>query len=344
MTTRYKDSPTKSAEYLRLVIPLLSKHKAAPNPFNYALWYEYVSNSNAELNQELDAVLDKGEALTDEILEAFYVKYIAEYDEKKFNLVNSKFQRLLDSLSDSTARTSDQAVSFSECLGEYGNQLQAKPEADSVSNIIEGLTSNTERMQDSISALNNKLDESRSEASELRSELDRIRTEAITDPLTGLVNRKGLKTAFEKALGGVKTDQDNVCLLIIDIDRFKVLNDTYGHLLGDKVIKFIADLIRQRVKGKDTAARFGGEEYVVLLPDTPISGARTVAEDIREAIGKSKIQRQTDKKPIGKVTASIGVARFRIGESIDDFINRADAALYESKNNGRNLVTVEKTE
>lgn len=338
---RYNDPLSQSAEYLRLVIPLLSKHKLAPNPLNYAVMYEYVSGANEKLKQEIDTFEEAGETISDSVSERLFFNYVSEFDDEKMTQVGAGIRRVLESLVQTTTNAGNQAASFNQSLEKYGEQLKSGVASVSLEKIVRGLTSDTNTMQQSVSVLKEQLEESQDEVGNLRHELERVRTEAVTDPLTGLVNRNGLANAFESALKNATASSYNLCLLMIDIDHFKKLNDSYGHLLGDKVIKFIADLIKQRVKGKDTAARFGGEEFIVLLPDTPIDGAYTVAEDIRQSIEKSRIKRSSDSQPIGEVTVSIGVAQYYEGESIDEFTNRADSALYKSKNNGRNRVTID---
>ena len=130
------------------------------------------------------------------------------------------------------------------------------------------------------------------------------------------------------------------CLLMLDIDHFKKINDSFGHLLGDKVIKMVARTLKNQIKGKDIAARYGGEEFSVLLPETELKNAWTVAENIRRMIESMSIKRAHDKQEVCRMTISIGVARYQSDESVTDFIGRADNALYHSKNTGRNRVTV----
>jgi diguanylate cyclase len=107
------------------------------------------------------------------------------------------------------------------------------------------------------------------------------------------------------------------------------------------VIRFVAQILEQNIKGRDTAARYGGEEFTLLLPQTPGAGAQSVAEAVRKAISKAKLVRADDKKPLGQITISAGVATYRAGEDALDLIGRADKALYRSKSDGRNRVSVE---
>jgi diguanylate cyclase len=127
-----------------------------------------------------------------------------------------------------------------------------------------------------------------------------------------------------------------------DIDHFKKINDNYGHLFGDKVIRAVAQVLTDNVKGRDTAARYGGEEFIVLLPNTPLEGARALAEKIRSTIEGGRIKKGGGEET-AKVTISLGVSRYAPGESSASFIERADKALYVSKQSGRNQVSLAPT-
>ena len=138
-------------------------------------------------------------------------------------------------------------------------------------------------------------------------------------------------------------EQSPFCLLVADIDFFKNFNDTHGHQLGDKVLRFVAQTLQKQLKGQDVVARYGGEEFVVILPDTPFGGAITVAENLRKAVQKQRLRRTDNQEYIGNVTLSIGVSMYRNGEKGEEVVERADNALYQAKKNGRNCVTPETT-
>jgi diguanylate cyclase len=210
--------------------------------------------------------------------------------------------------------------------------------------LSEGITQllgDTRDMRKAVAVLQNRLAESHQEIEVLRQEVNRARDEALADSLTGLFNRKGFDLALAECLAEAGQEGKAPSILITDIDNFKKVNDTYGHLFGDKVICAIAQILRQNIKGKDTAARYGGEEFVILLPDTPLQGALTLAEFIRESIEGIRIKRVQDNAVATNITVSLGVASYRNNESVSDFVGRADRALYESKRQGRNRVTSE---
>lgn len=327
---------TKSAEYLRLIIPLMSKYKTAATPAAYAMWYDYVSGTNVSLKTELDVLLKSQESLSGEQVDALFSKHISECDRETMKRVHADMRRVMSNIAESASQTGNSASQFGRMLEGYGDRLRTDLNSGEVQDIVDGLSGETERMRDSMDSLNNRLAESRSEVDKLRDELRRVKEEAVTDPLTGLLNRKGFSMAMAEATAG-----DQLCLLILDIDHFKRINDNYGHLLGDKVIQFVGKSLLATVKGKDTASRYGGEEFAVLLPETDLTGAYAVAEQIRSGIEKARIRRMDSKESIGTVTISIGIARYRPGETEAEFIARADEALYCSKNQGRNQVSME---
>ena len=161
----------------------------------------------------------------------------------------------------------------------------------------------------------------------------------MSDPLTGLYNRTALFEHIEAAIASADLATPP-SLIMFDIDHFKKINDTHGHLIGDRVIRFVAQTLQKNIKGRDTAARFGGEEFTVLLPNTPSNGAMAIAQTVRRIIEEAQLVRADNKKPLGDITISAGVmATHKPDEDVMEFIDRADKALYRSKEDGRNRAT-----
>ncbi|MEM7001829.1 MAG: GGDEF domain-containing protein [Pseudomonadota bacterium] len=179
-----------------------------------------------------------------------------------------------------------------------------------------------------------------SELSELRSQVDRLSRDSRTDPLTGVGNRRSFDEALTQLTREAKSNNTPLCLIMADIDFFKVFNDTHGHPLGDKVLRSVAIEIEQCVKGRDRLARYGGEEFAILLPATPLPGAILLAESIRAIIEVLRV-RDFDGNEVEPVTLSLGVSQLRPEEDSLQFLNRADDCLYLSKQNGRNCVSDE---
>ena len=131
-------------------------------------------------------------------------------------------------------------------------------------------------------------------------------------------------------------------MLLLDIDLFKNFNDSFGHQVGDQVLRLVARTLTDNVKGRDIAARYGGEEFAILLPDTPAAAGMRVAESLRKSMESRDIVNKATNQSLGRITLSIGVAEYAPGESIEEIVTRADAALYDAKRTGRNKVVAAK--
>jgi diguanylate cyclase (GGDEF)-like protein len=167
----------------------------------------------------------------------------------------------------------------------------------------------------------------------------RLEQLAQTDPLTQLLNRRALTERITAEMERALRYDSTLALLMIDLDHFKRVNDTYGHLVGDDVLRDVAQLLSDTIRGSDIVARYGGEEFLMLLPETDDAGAEQFAERIRSAI-EAHVFGKEQQHPSLHLSASIGVAMFPAAriESVEDLFARADAALYRAKADGRNRV------
>ena len=176
------------------------------------------------------------------------------------------------------------------------------------------------------------------DVSQLKAYEEDLQALANTDSLTRLFNRRQLVPIIQKELDRVARNKVPLSVLMMDIDHFKKFNDTYGHAGGDLLLAGFADRIRQAFRQMDSAFRFGGEEFVVLLPETTEEGGRIPAERFRQRIADSLFPMPPDGRPVS-VTVSVGIAGSRVGDTVDDVIRRADLAMYAAKRSGRNRVT-----
>ena len=177
-----------------------------------------------------------------------------------------------------------------------------------------------------------------SEVESLRKELQQVKEESLTDPLTGLSNRRAFDAEIEHHMVLAQEQKIPLSIMLIDIDHFKIFNDTYGHLVGDKVLRFLSATLKHCLKEKGIASRFGGEEFAVILPQTRLSDADAIAEQIRQSIASIELKDRVNSENYGNVTVSIGIAQCDMNERSDQLIQRVDEALYRAKGQGRNRV------
>jgi len=163
----------------------------------------------------------------------------------------------------------------------------------------------------------------------------RLLIESMTDPLTGLLNRRYFNEQVQKEAARSRRHGLRFSVLMLDIDHFKRINDTYGHPVGDLAIKAVASVCNKALRPQDILARYGGEEFVIALPHTDAEGAGTVAERIRQAV--EQIEIAAEPGPV-RFTVSIGVSTYRRDLPFEQIVGRADQALYQAKQTGRNRV------
>jgi diguanylate cyclase (GGDEF)-like protein len=174
---------------------------------------------------------------------------------------------------------------------------------------------------------------------------NRIEQIAVTDELTGLSNRRGFFQLGERELERALRFERALAVLLFDIDHFKRVNDTYGHSAGDEVLRALADCIRQNIRGIDVAGRYGGEEFVLVLPETPLGRAVEIAERLRRSIANCVVplysSRDEESCTSLTITVSIGVTVLRPEDrTLQGLVDRADQAQYQAKHAGRNRVVV----
>jgi diguanylate cyclase len=199
----------------------------------------------------------------------------------------------------------------------------------------------TKEMEKNNQALEERLSASKQEITALQENLDAVRNESLTDPLTSLSNRKYFDDTLAKAIADARARGEALSLMMTDVDHFKKFNDSYGHLTGDQVLRLVAISVKQNVKGQDIAARYGGEEFAVVLPNTVLRSAITVADHIRRAVMTKELMKRSTGEHLGRVTISVGVAALQPHDSAQSLIERADSCLYAAKRSGRNRVISE---
>jgi diguanylate cyclase len=334
---RYKETREQSAELLRMVLPLMARHTAGFHPLSYAVWYEYVAGLNPSLRAALDARLAQNPVLSDRDIEVLFDAHVAMRDIDSSARMRAEIARMIDHVDGVALEAGQEVQQYGNELDGYREQLQVDIGKETLNNVVESLIGETTRVRVKTGMYHEHLKKSSAEVERLRGELELVQGLAVTDPLTGLLNRRGFDHQVERVGQG---SMQGCTLLILDIDHFKAINDAHGHLLGDKVIIAVANVLRGCIGERGSIARIGGEEFAVLLSHTSSAGGVELAERIRAAVERGKIRRGDTDESIGSVTISVGLATGGDNEAFEAMIARADRALYQAKSAGRNRVSV----
>src|SRR5438552_15111471 len=330
------------AKLSELALQTMAKHRVLPTPHNYTVWFTHVSGLEAGLSREIDARIAANKPFTDQVSNELYERFCDV--SRHFGMLqqtSAELDQAVERVVKVIAAGTGDTENFNKTLGDFSDQLAGGMSAERVRSIVTNLLLETKNVAEKSRALEDQLSRASGEVAELRHNLEVVRREALTDPLTGIANRKLFETRLAEAARNAVETGEPLALLMLDIDHFKRFNDTYGHQLGDQVLRLVAKTLADGVKGRDTPARFGGEEFVIVLPQTRLENAVTVAEQIRRTMVRHKVVRKDTGEEYGTIALSVGAGAYRPGEDLAELIRRADAALYHAKHTGRNRVVAE---
>ncbi|MEO9944532.1 GGDEF domain-containing protein [Paraglaciecola sp.] len=327
----------KSFETLKQTIPLMLKHKVSAVPTNYALWYTYASNELPELKEAIDSALEKKQALSPIKTKELYRNHVAAQEETSAWELRQSVEAMLIELTQSLHDTRTETTSFKETMDSCIDDL-AKVEKEGLSieeamALVRNLVKDTQSIRRSTISFNASLNEAQNEIIALREQLEKSQQDALYDALTGLCNRR----YFDEELASQALNP-NLFLLIVDLDYFKKINDTYGHVMGDLVLKATAKKLQATCRDGAQAFRFGGEEFAVIIPNSNFSKAKSIAESMRKAIEKITVKDKRTGQVVGDISASIGIGELLKGMNPLALVEKADKQLYKAKNLGRNRV------
>ena len=245
--------------------------------------------------------------------------------------------RVLDAIDKASAGTN----AYNKTLDTFSGQLERTTSLDQIRGAVTKMADETRTMVKQNERLAEQLAQTTQQLSEVQTRFEQVHKESQIDPLTEVGNRKFFDRELVHTVAEARDNGSPLTLLMVDIDHFKKFNDTYGHLIGDQVLRLVARTLVENLKGRDVIARYGGEEFVILLPQTRIIDAEKVANHLRAGLGTKQIRRRSTNEALGVATISIGAAEYCVGEELEHFVGRADAALYKAKQTGRNKVVAD---
>lgn len=321
------------------VLGLLERANVPPVPALYRLIYDYVAGVRGLLASRVDHILSEGGDVAGQL----YTEFVAPYEstetfERATQRITERL-RTLDILIRESLSANEQQ---SAALRSAGAQLGADTlNTALLKEWIQRVEVTNRDMRKSAMKLEKELVEATTELCTMRDEIRLVKENMTRDPLTGLANLAGLDAALQRAMLGRDDAGSSLCCAVIDIDHFKSLNDRYGHQVGDEVLRIVARAILVSVRGTDVVGRPGGDEFLVVLPDAGLGEARELGERIRSSVTQSDLGAVMGEAVLGGISASIGVALLRDGDTISALVERADRCLYAAKSRGRNRVVCE---
>lgn len=316
---------------------LMKAYGSSASPRSYEVWYTYVTGHKPTINDAIKRIAADRGAVTDADIDALYTQHMGTQRfsgeaEKAGSTIITEIDQVMEMIElalGSTAR-------YGESLEAFSADLSGAVDRNRVREIVASLVLATKDVTSTNRTLEARLRETRGEIEVLRETLEAVRIESLTDPLTGIANRKHFEEMLVKSIDSAAVERSPLALVVLDIDYFKRFNDTYGHLTGDQVLRLVSLAMREQVKTKATLARFGGEEFGVILPDTTLDTALSTAERIRTTVMSRELVKRSTGESLGKVTVSVGVAVLRKGDTAVSLLERADQCMFAAKRAGRN--------
>jgi diguanylate cyclase len=312
-----------------------------PLPNNYAIYFAYYSGSNPNLKMAMDMLAQTGPLSQQQCSDLYTTHLGLEAEHKVLKDANEAIEHEIRKAMTVIDTAASGTQKFGETLNNFTGELNTSNSMEQIRAVVTKVAGETRVIAEQNQRLQAQLANTTEQLTEMRFNLDAVNRESQIDPLTEVGNRKFFATELARSLAEAEETQAPLTLIMVDIDHFKKFNDSYGHLVGDQVLRLVARTLVENLKGRDVIARYGGEEFVILLPQTRLMDAEKVANQLRAALSTKLIRRRNTNETLGVVTISIGAAEYCVYEDGDSLIARADGALYKAKQTGRNKVMSE---
>lgn len=326
----------------RRALDFIEQHGLEPDPKNYEIWLAYAQARDRALVNAIDAlVAEKGE-ISAEDMALIYKNHspsgqVSETSAKAGAKLAAEIDSACNMIELAIGSTREYGHSLKDISSDLGTEVDPSMLIDIVASLIE----KTRRAVDENQTLEANLRESRNEMNALRETLEAVRTQSLTDALTGIANRRHFDNVLQDAVAVAQGQKTSMVLMMIDIDYFKIFNDTHGHRAGDQVLRLVAATVRQNLPPDSMVARFGGEEFAVVMPGIRASQAKPVADRIRRTLSAKDLVKVSTGESLGRITASAGIAELHMRDTIASLIERADRCLYAAKRLGRDRTVAE---
>jgi len=319
---------------------LIQEFQTPPIPKAYEICYAYAGGQPEQVIERIDAAVEEhGTLALHEIFQIHsdffsYPEQLQARQNQTTDELDNELGAVLAMISTHLSSTN----SYTQSLDHASAKLSASATPETLRQTVQLLIAESAKAKQEAQRLAVSLEASQASLTTMREKLAKAKEDGLRDALTNLRNRRHFDQALPEEIRMAREQDKPLCLVMVDIDRFKRINDEFGHPAGDAVLRVVGTLLADSVKGRDIAARYGGEEFAIILPETGARGAISLAERIRRDLEYKELVLRESNTSLGKITASFGVAELGAGDGAADLTARADDALLAAKQGGRNQV------
>ena len=309
------------------------------SPHAYEVWYAYAAGDQPGLRDRVNRELEKTQVVDLETIEQIYQEHFLE---RRLSKGMTRIGADLDSGLRGTVATLRDGVAttqrFLEALQGARDRIAGLTNREDAERSVNELLDLARVQASQTSLVSDELIQVQAQVMELQDELQRLRERAYLDHLTQIPNRLYMEEVMAREIIVARATGSPLCFAMADLDHFKRVNDTYGHTVGDAMLRHVAELLTRSLKGQDTPARFGGEEFAIILPRTLLANAALVVDKIRQEMADTDFVLSREGGTVGRISLSFGVTELRPDDTVAAVIQRADELLYRAKERGRNRV------
>jgi len=315
------------------------------DPKSYGVWYAVAAGDNGLLRQAVDKLIKSKGTPSPKDIENLYNTHISSaHISEKIDQLGLRVLGEIEHVVTTIETAQGTATNYRKNINDISERLDVANDREGTRSIVENLINATRLMETKNLALRGQLNSVLQEVAELRGALNAARKDSLTDTLTSLGNRKYFHQTLTAIIEQCHERKDPLSLLMVDIDHFKRVNDTYGHVIGDRVLRFVALALERNIKGQDIVARYGDDQFAVILPQTRLSAAIRIAQQMRVGLMNRDLLRHLVNEKKSPLTISVGVASLDRGGIAQALVEAANICLYAAKRCGLNRVVAETDE
>lgn len=321
----------------------MSSNRVSAYPKAYEVWFRHLAGENPKMSQTIEDIIAKYDRISSAQILQVYEDYLAKgADSALSDEINNRITKEASTLEKIAQRSFGLTQTMGDNLAQATEDLELHLDQTSLTKLIKRMAMETADAQKQNAEISRELKDAHKDLLLLRKNLEEVREESIMDQLTGIGNRRHFDRSLDKALLNHKHAKQPLSLILADIDNFKLFNDQWGHQTGDQVLRLVALAIKSNVKVTDEPCRYGGEEFAIILPNTSLAQAHSVADRMRMTVSKREVIKRSTGDNLGRITISAGVAMMAPDDTPQSILHRADLCLYAAKNTGRNRVITER--